>query len=203
VGIRVEPLYNIEDMWKTARRMARQTVNKATLDKPVSQKFKCDLIVSEHSPLREIRFIIQLIGIPVWVGQQFSRHRIATNRSDFSLTENVNPTDIEHYVQTQRTDRTGNPRDSNALIDYTFTANAQGLIDMSKKRLCRCASAETRNTWRKVVDELVEIEPLLSFALVPSCIYRGFCPETMSDCDWINGKEGIKTLGEYRDFWWA
>jgi len=199
----VEPLYDIEGMWKTARRMARQTVNKADLGKPVSDKFKRGLVVSEHSPLREIRFIIQLIEIPVWVGQQFSRHRIATNRSDFVLTENINPTDIEHYVQTQRTDRTGNPRDSNALVDYTFTANAQGLIDMSKKRLCQCASTETKSIWRRVVSKLAEIEPLLSFALVPSCIYRGFCPETMSNCDWINSEVGIEALEEYRDFWRA
>lgn len=53
-------------------------------------------------------------------------------------------------------------------------------INISKLRLCYKASYETRKIWMQVVEELRKIEPHLTAACVPQCIYRGFCPESKS-----------------------
>jgi thymidylate synthase ThyX len=58
--------------------------------------------------------------------------------------------------------------------------NAQEIINISKVRLCNKAEIETRKIWKQVVEELRKIEPELANACVPSCFYRGFCPEFKS-----------------------
>lgn len=187
-SVSVRAQYPLEDMWREVRRMARRTVGKEDLSAPVSEMFKARMLVSEHSPIRELRFHVMLHAIPTFVAQQFSRHRIAIqNPGEFLyLEENEDPTDVEHYVRTQRSDRTGESRGSQeALIDYDFVVNAQGLIDMSKKRLCMMASNEARAIWIEVRKKLIEVEPLLGKLLQPSCMYRGGdCPELNTGCMW-------------------
>lgn len=187
-SVSVEPQYPLEDMWKQVRNRARITVGKEGLETPVSDRFKAKMLVSEHSPIRELRFVIHFHGIPTYVAQQFSRHRIAIqDPGDYLyLEERINPTDAEHYVRTQRTDRTGEARGSQeAPVDYDCVVNAQGLIDMSKKRLCLCADPAARAIWIAVKSAMDELEPLLGNILVPSCVYRGGeCPEMNTACKW-------------------
>lgn len=180
--------------WELARKYCRVTVGKEDLGYKVSDKFKRDLCYSEHSPIREIRFEIELKDIPVPISQQFSRHRIATNAGDF-LHENINPTDIEHYIKSQRPDRTGRPRGGST--DYIFTVNIQGLIDMSKKRLCLCASKEAYGIWNEVVSQICKIDPIIGGMLVPTCVYRGFCPEIKS-CGYSKTDKFTDKLAKYR-----
>lgn len=184
--VEVVPQYDLESMWRQVRLCARATVGKEDVDTPVSGKFKAKMLISEHSPVRELRFIIRFKGVPTYVAQQFSRHRIAiANPGEFYryLDENVIPTDVEHYVRTQRSDRTGEARGSQeAPVDYQCVVNAQGLIDMSKKRLCQMASPAAQEAWMSVVAELQKVEPLLAKMLVPSCLYRKMCPECNTDC---------------------
>ena len=65
------------------------TVGKTSCNAPTSEWIE-RLVESEHSPIREMWFGIR-ITIPYWVSVHFVRHHIGVN----------------HYVQTQRTDRTG------------------------------------------------------------------------------------------------
>jgi hypothetical protein len=58
--------------------------------------------------------------------------------------------------------------------------NAQEIINISKVRLCNKAEFKTRSIWNKVIEELRKTEPELANACVPSCFYRGFCPEFKS-----------------------
>jgi thymidylate synthase ThyX len=58
--------------------------------------------------------------------------------------------------------------------------NAQEIINISKVRLCNKAEKTTREIWRQVIEELSKFEPELAAACVPSCIYRGHCPEIKS-----------------------
>ena len=186
-SVEVRAQYPLEDMWREVRNLARGTVGKGEIDSPVSDHFKAKMLVSEHSPIRELRFHVYMHGIPTYVAQQFSRHRIALqNPGEFRyMDEVVNPMDVEHYCKTQRSDRTGETRGAqDAPIDYQFTANAQGFIDMSKKRLCMAASAEARAAWLEVRKGLIEVEPLLGRLLVPSCMYRRDCPEFIPTCQW-------------------
>lgn len=124
---------------------------------------------SEHSPIRMFKIHWKWIGIPYWVSVHFVRHKFG----------------IEHYVSTQRTDRTGKLRDElpqGALVNHECEANAQAMINISRKRLCMKASYETRAAWGSLLDALPTIVAMseLKRVCVRECIYRGFCPEFKS-----------------------
>lgn len=153
--------------WAYALDCARVTVWKNRLDKDTpSDVFKVQLIASEHSPLREVVFVIDIEDIPSWVTVHIVRHFLG----------------VEKYVSTQRTDRkqANVPRGElpqGALVNMRLTINAQALINISQSRLCHCASLETVRVWNAVKREISKIDEHIGASMVPKCIYRGFCPE--------------------------
>ena len=119
-----------------------------------------------------------------WVSVHLVRHKIG----------------IEHWVATQRSDRTGVDRNDlpqGALVNHACEADAQALINISRKRLCNCASKDTRKAWQKVRDEVSNVEPELASCMVRECVYRGFCPE-MFPCGYSKTDAFKKELAEYR-----
>lgn len=146
--------------WKCVMNLARQTANKKPLDKIPSDKFMDQILNSEHSPIRALIFQIDLIDIPYWVSVHLVRHKNG----------------VEHFITTQRSDRTGENRDNkpqSAPVTHTMIINAQAIINISRKRLCGKASKETRDVWRMVKHEMKNIDPILHSYMVPNCIYRG------------------------------
>ena len=142
------------------------TVGKDSTKAPTDEWIK-RLVEAEHSPIRELWFGIKM-EIPYWVSVHFVRHHIGVN----------------HYVQTQRTDRTGIDREDkfqSAPVKHIMSINAQELINMSHKRLCKQASLETRVVMRMIVDEVIKVAPYMKNVLVPLCKYRnGKCTEMFS-----------------------
>lgn len=163
--------------WKLAKNECRTTVNKSFTDNEPSNSFIHNLIISEHSPLRLVRYIFKFEDIPYFVSTHLVRHH----------------TSCEKFVGTQRTDRTGinrNELPQNNPVTMDMEVNGQGLVDISRKRLCYQASKETRELWESVkraVKISGEIE--LSNAMVPNCIYRAGCPEFASCGYWDKFKE--------------
>ena len=146
--------------WKLVMNLARQTVNKKQLDKEPSDTFKNQILYSEHSPIRALMFKIDLIDIPYWVSVHLARHKHG----------------VEHFITTQRSDRTGEDRNNkpqSATVTHTMIINAQAIINISRKRLCGKASMETRDVWRRVKFEMKKIDPILHGYMVPDCTYRG------------------------------
>lgn len=163
------------DRWGDVKNACMNTIGKETGAYP-SSSWKESILMAEHSPIRLIEFTIRMHNIPYWVSVHLTRHKIG----------------VEHFVQTQRTDRTGVKRDElpqGALVSHTMRINAQALINISRKRLCYQASPETRKLWCMVVAEVSKYEPELASACMPNCRYRGFCPE-MNPCGrYITKKE--------------
>lgn len=123
-------LFKHEDNWQDIKDSAMNTINKTTGKYPDSE-WKRRLILSEHSPIRRMHFYWRWKGLKSWVSVHMVRHKIG----------------IEHWVSTQRSDRTGVSRDElpqGALVNHACEADAQALINISRKRLCSCASPETR-----------------------------------------------------------
>lgn len=152
--------------WSDVLDAARFTQRKAVINKEPSDKFKKQIIFAEHSPLRCLMFNIDLYDIPRFVSDHFVRHVHA-----------------QPFVSTGRSDTgvANLPRDEQKMTDLYNTRlflNAQEIIAISKLRLCGKAEATTRKIWGMVITELAKQEPILARACVPSCIYRGFCPET-------------------------
>lgn len=172
-----------EDNWQSVKNATMNTIGKETGVYPNS-KWRLKLIRSEHSPIRKLKFSWRW-ELPYWISVHFCRHKIG----------------IEHWVKTQRTDRTGIDRSElpqGALVTHECEADAQALINISRKRLCNCASPETRQAWQLVKDEVAKVEPELAHCMVRECVYRnGYCPEMFS-CGYNKTEAFKKELEEYR-----
>ena len=170
--------------WKEVLNAARFTRREKPLDKEPSDKFKKKIIFAEHSPLRCLMFNIDFYDIPYYVSVHLVRHIHA-----------------QPFVSTSRPDIDGKmkPREEQKKddpVNMRLFLNAQEIISISKVRLCTRAEPETRKVWLAAVDELVKIEPLLAEACVPSCLYRGVCPE-IDSCNYHKTKSFRKAHKEY------
>lgn len=83
-----------EDSWQDIKDATMNTIGKNTGRYPDSM-WKWKLIRAEHSPIRKMRFSWRWKELPYWVSVHFVRHKIG----------------IEHFVTTQRSDRTDIPRE--------------------------------------------------------------------------------------------
>jgi hypothetical protein len=172
-----------EDNWQDVKDATMTTVGMSTGKYPDSA-WKLKLIRCEHSPIRKMKFSWRWRDLPYWVSVHFVRHKFG----------------IEHFVKTQRSDRTGVDRSElsqGALVTHECEANAQALINISRKRLCACASGETRAAWQLVKDEVARVEPELAHCMVRECVYRGWCPE-MFGCGYAGTEDFRRELEAYR-----
>ena len=174
--------------WKRALNAARRTIGKKPLDKEPSKSWEAKMLLAEHSPIRLVEYDWSWEDIKQWVTVHLVRHHIGT----------------EKFVHSQREDRRdlGIPRDElpqGSLNDMDMTANAQALINISRKRLCSCASLETREAWKQVKEKIAEVDPIMAEKMVPECIYRGFCPEFMHSCGYSKTEAFKENLKVYRN----
>ena len=163
-------ILKIKGDWQEVVDDCRTTVGKNPLGKEPTQKFKKDILISEHSPIRSLSVRWKWENIPSWIATHFSRHK------------------WECFIKTQRSDRTGIDRNElpqGTTVTMTGEANSQHLIDMARKRLCRMASPETRKYMEDLKISLHIVEPELSDTLVPNCVYRCGCPEP-HNCGWFD-----------------
>lgn len=187
--MKVSRLENPKADWIRVVNAARRTVGKKPINKEPSNEFKKKILLAEHSPIRLLEYDFTWEDIQQWVTAHFVRHHEG----------------CEKFVHTQRTDRNESllslDRDKlpqGLLNDMDMSCNAQAFINISRKRLCSCASKETRQAWKLVIEYLNTIDPILANKCVPECIYRGFCPEFDRCCGYINTKEYQERLKEYR-----
>lgn len=186
--------FNRITSWKRVLNAARRTIGKEPLDKEPSESWKAKILLAEHSPIRLLEFDWGWSKIKQFVTAHLVRHHEG----------------CEKFVHSQRGDRRGlleeygvSSRDElpqGAENDMDMTANAQAMINISRKRLCKgCASPETREAWTQVIEELRKDDPVLASKCVPDCIYRGFCAEWMSDCKYSHTLSYKKALAKYRN----
>lgn len=179
--------------WKRALNAARRTIGKEPIDKEPSDSWKAKMLLAEHSPIRLVEYEWTWKDIKQWVTAHLVRHHVG----------------CEKMVHSQREDRRNlteefsiNSRDElpqGALNDMDMSANAQALINISRKRLCNCASKETREAWLQVKEAIRSIDPIMAEKMVPDCLYRGFCPEFMNSCGYVNTDKYKKELEIYRN----
>lgn len=151
--------------WTEIKNECRHTDNKEDTSKEATEKFVKQLLISEHSPIRLARIKWSWDGIKSWISVHFARHWLGW----------------EKWVSTQRTDRTGVNRDKSPQdtpVNMDVEANAQALINVSRYRLCKQASKETREYVMDLKASIKEKgQKEISNVMVPNCIYRMGCPE--------------------------
>ncbi len=156
--------YGTRSTWRDVADAARTTINKdAGVGEP-SSAWKKRILLAEHSPIRQLIFRWKWVGLKSWVSVHLVRHKFG----------------IDHFVSTQRSDRTGLDRNAarqDSPVTHECVANAQAIMNISRKRLCQQASPETREAWRLVINAIEQDNPELASCCVPECVYRGFCPE--------------------------
>lgn len=174
-----------ETSWNRALNAARRTIGKDEINKEPSNSWKARMLLAEHSPIKLVEYCIKFKGLRQWVGVHLLRH-------GFTLP----------FIHSQREDRRDLdcPRDElpqGTPNDQDFVVNAQSLINISRKRLCRCASKETREAWEAVKKEMKNVDPVMASKMVPNCVYSGFCRE-LNCCGYCNTEKFKKELEEYR-----
>lgn len=171
--------------WRQVADAARTTIGKDVGQGDPSSSWKRRMLLCEHSPIRKLHISWKWENLMYWVSVHFVRHKYG----------------IEHWISTQRTDRTGenrNDKSQDAKIIHEAQANAQAIISISRKRLCAQASGETRSAWREFLYALTWYEPELVKCCVPDCVYRGWCYEYKS-CGYHETEAYRKQLEEYRE----
>jgi hypothetical protein len=177
-------LIGIKGTWRDVLNSARTTVNKSEIYKEPGTIWKKSILLAEHSPIRQLIIKAKWIDIKYWVSVHLVRHWLG----------------IIHWVRSQRTDRTGVNRDEKTqseLIEHEIEVNAQAIINISRKRLCSCASSETREAWRSFLKTFKDTQSELYSVCVPECIYRGFCPE-LNSCGFADTSAFKYGLIKYR-----
>jgi hypothetical protein len=173
--------------WMDVKYAARTTVNKDgdEFQEPTSL-WKKRMLLAEHSPIRKLIFNWKWCGLLWWVQTHFTRHKFG----------------VEWFVSTSREDRTGVPRDlpdsQNNPVDVEGFANAQAVINISRKRLCNKASLKTQIAWQKFLLTIKDSEPELFAVCVPNCVYRGYCYE-MESCGFYKTPSYEAWLSAYRE----
>lgn len=117
----------------------------------------------EHSPMRTQMFVVEMKDIPTFVSVHFVRHKHG----------------VEHFVKSNREDRASHTGDSGRWhpVNHMMLCNAQSLVNMARKRLCRKASEETTTVMEAIRVAVSETDIALADRMVPECEYRRGCRE--------------------------
>ena len=162
---------NYKDEWQEIKNSTMTTIGKKTGSYP-EKDWKIKLLISEHSPIRKLKISWKWESIKSWVSVHFVRHKFG----------------IDHWISTRRTDRTGIDRNElrqDELVVHEFEANAQSIINISRKRMCFQASKETREKMEGLKIAIKEAgEEEVALVMQPQCIYRCGCSEFESCGYW-------------------
>lgn len=171
--------------WAWVRFLAKNTVG-AKVDPEeglMSEQTKKKYLRSEHSPIRYLQFIIRMT-IPYCDSVCFCRHK----------------TGVEHFVQSQRNDRQDKfdryLEPQGHMVSHVMVVNAQELMFMARRRLCRMASPNCQKIMRMIRDAVLDSNPEFKEVLVPNCEYLHMCPEFKS-CGYWDARQ--KKLEKYME----
>jgi thymidylate synthase ThyX len=156
------------DDWIFCKKCALVTVGKDALTEP-TKEWKHKILEARHSPIRVLQFAFEL-EIPSWVSVHLVRHIHA-----------------QPFVKSQRNDRqkdydrTKAPQD--APVKMIWYMNAEELMTIANKRLCKQASIETRQVVQMICDKVTSAFPEFEGLLVPMCKYHGGKCHEMFPCN--------------------
>ena len=194
--------------WIRVVNAARRTWGRPTIDHEPKDSWKRQILLAEHSPIRLLEYDFTIEDIRQWVTVHLVRHHegcekfVHTQREDINAEiEKITKRIIEIFEGECLLHSAWKARDymfQGYPNDMDMTCNAQAFINISRKRLCACASPETRQAWKIIIEALREVDPILAEKCVPECVYRGFCPEGKRGCGYSTSEGFKKALEEYR-----
>lgn len=166
--------------WDEVIKRGRTAIDKDREVYKINSNLKTKLLLAEHSIIRELWIKWLWVDIPYWVTVHFKTHSLGTIQD----------------TKSQRGQRNRENLPQGALVNHEMSANAQAMINISRKRLCNRAADETQEAWQGVINRLRYYEPELADLCVRECVYRGFCPE-VECCGYVKTKTFRKEREEY------
>ena len=154
--------------WMGVKQRALVTVGLNAKTQP-TEEWKRKMLEARHSPIRYLRFSFLLEDIPSWVSVHLCRHVHA-----------------QPYVRSQRNDRQDaydrNKAPQDSPVSMIWDMNAEELLVIANKRLCKQASEETRNVVEAMCRKVMETNPEFKEVLVPMCKYHGGVCHEIKPC---------------------
>ena len=158
--------------WKECKQRALVTMYGKGLifpEKEPTSEWKRKILEARHSPIRVLRYSFLLEGIPSNISVHLCRHVHA-----------------QPYVSSLRNDRQtitdGDEASRNTPVNMILDMNAEELMVMANKRLCRKAAEKTRKVVATMCKLAQEATPELEGRLVPMCQYHGGVCHEMYPC---------------------
>lgn len=179
-------IVSVHGTYREVADRARTTIGLDGVDKPVTNGYMRKMYLCEHSPTRIRSFIINIKNVPTWLATHFVRHHVGYTPFVSTQRDDRNP---------QITDRDATPQGNPVMLE--IHANAQAIINVSRRRLCSGAHPRAQALWRKVLDALSEVDPVLVSTCVKDCVYRGWCYEHKS-CGYHLEAGFLNEVNEYR-----
>lgn len=165
---------NFNVNWLNIKSACMTTISKLAGKEP-SQEWKRKLLICQHSPIRRSMISWKWDEIPYAISTHFARHHEG----------------CEKFIGTSRADRTDvkdrSERSQMDCVPMEMDANIQAIINISEKRLCRCADTLTTKYWESLLEEIKEYDEDIYWACVPQCVRTGGCCEPFNDCNFYNG----------------
>ena len=127
------------------------------------------VLCARHSPIRVLNFGFLIEEIPSNIATHLCRHIHAVP-----------------FVSSLRNDRQDKidgdkaPRDT--PVDMIFYCNAEELMTIANKRLCKRASEKTQSVVRMMCYAAARVMPELETLLVPMCEYHGGVCHELESC---------------------
>lgn len=124
---------------------------------------------ARHSPIRVLNFGFLIEEIPSNIATHLCRHVHAVP-----------------FVSSLRNDRQdkidGDKAPRNTPVDMIFYCNAEELMTIANKRLCKRASEKTQSVVRMMCYAAARVMPELETLLVPMCEYHGGVCHELESC---------------------
>ncbi len=173
-----------------------------------------------HSPIRTQIFWVEMRDIPLFCASQFVRSNVGVQFFQLSMRTDRGGEDFREVcaelakevelncflTESEQREAEGqiaeNIRslserfDRYTPADLACVINAEAIINMSRKRLCAKASAETREIWEAVIEKVSECDPDLAKHCVKPCVHCGFCREA-KPCGYMNTRIYEKQREDY------
>lgn len=158
-----------EKDWYEVKRRALVTMGYNKVLTQPDEAWKKRMLKARHSPIRRLFFSFD-ITCPYWVSVHLCRHLHA-----------------QPYVKSQRNDRQTeydrNSAPQDAPVNMIWDMNAEELMTIMNKRLCKLASEETRQVAKLIRDQVLEKYPEFEGLLVPNCAHHGGVCHEMYPCN--------------------
>ena len=157
--------------WIECKRRALITIYGKGLGgvKTPSSDWKHKILEARHSPIRRLHYSFLIEDIPSNTATHLCRHVHA-----------------QPYVSSLRNDRQeamdGDAARRDTPVNMILDVNAEELMVIANKRLCRKAAENTRRVVQMMCELAISATPELSGLLVPMCVYNGGVCHEMQSC---------------------